>query len=243
MTLAQQTSVVAADVARVIRRILEEDSHHKSFHLRPYSYQGRAVRFETSDTLLFEFPTLKSSFPSLYDSSVYNLLLVLSEHTRDSFPNKVLNDLNRLSHKDNIDKIVLWLSHDLDGDMFELLKRQGIDIITQPIPSESDLQSRHLRHFIPLHGSPTDYSLCVSHVGNMLVTRLRKLFHLVLSEIAAPVYDDHYATHMVATKAVMDFEERIMTTLAAILAKEDRASIAMDVGCGTGRHSFLLGKT
>jgi len=235
-----KASVAAQDVAYVVRTILEEEDLNNSFNIRPYGYRYKTIELDTSDTLLFQFQTLKSAFPDLYDSDTYNLLLVLSEYLRDSFPKEFVNGISRMMAKDNIDRVVLWLSQLPDDEDFEDLKSRGVDIIAQHLPSETELKSNSLRHFVPLAEATIDHSLRVSYISNSLVTRLRKLFHLVLSEIAAPMYDEHYASGMVATKKLMEFEERVLRDLRTTLLEEDRGSVAVDVGCGTGRHSFLV---
>ena len=71
--------------------------------------------------------------------------------------------------------------------------------------------------------------------------RLKKLFHLVLSEIAAPLYDDEYGSDKIGTQAIMEFEEKILFKCINRLnyeLGEVKPKVAIDVGCGTGRHSI-----
>lgn len=77
-----------------------------------------------------------------------------------------------------------------------------------------------------------------------MVKRLQKLFHIVLSEIAAPTYDKDYGKDAnIGTQSIMEFEEKIIEQIVkrTQFSKDSRvSSIAVDVGCGTGRHCFKV---
>jgi SAM-dependent methyltransferase len=61
--------------------------------------------------------------------------------------------------------------------------------------------------------------------------------HLQLSEAAAINYDETYSIGNFATNIYMDFEIRLINKLA--LRAPDR-NLAVDLGCGTGRYSYVL---
>ncbi len=128
-----------------------------------------------------------------------------------------------------------------DATLHEL-KALGVTILGCPMPTSEDIQSKAILHFIPINGEPLDYSLRINHIAEYLVKRSKQLFHLVLSEISAPIFDEHYAKDKVATRAVMRYEEACLAKLLRRLQHEGRTSIAVDVGCGTGRHSFMLAR-
>lgn len=88
------------------------------------------------------------------------------------------------------------------------------------------------------------HTLALNLAADLLVKRLKKMFHLVLSEVAAPIYDRIYAKQKVATDEMMRFEERLVKDVVQrFLPKPSDRSIAVDVGCGTGRHTFPLAKS
>jgi len=61
--------------------------------------------------------------------------------------------------------------------------------------------------------------------------------HLQLSEAAAIDYDETYSIGNFATNSYMDYEIRLINKLA--LRAPDR-NLAVDLGCGTGRYSYVL---
>jgi ubiquinone/menaquinone biosynthesis C-methylase UbiE len=82
----------------------------------------------------------------------------------------------------------------------------------------------------------------INLIAERLIKRLRKMFHLVLSEIAAPIYEAYYSNAKIATREFMEFEEEKLNKLVKKLKVQGRNGIAIDVGCGTGRHTFPLSR-
>lgn len=63
--------------------------------------------------------------------------------------------------------------------------------------------------------------------------------HQALSDAAAPIYDQLYAKSNEATRSYMDKEEEVIRQVAANSAN---LSVALDLGCGTGRDAVVLSK-
>lgn len=212
-----------------------------SFKVRAYSYNGKWISIDSSNSMLFEFSTLQAQFPNFYSSPTYKMLLSLGLYQQQSFELPLLNEIDKVRNKDNIDKVVLCSTVKFDTDIVQFLKTKEIDIINFDIPSIDDVCNKPICNFVPIQGQ-LEYSLLINHIAGFLIKRLKKLFHLILSEIAAPIYDEHYGKDKVATQAIMKFEELQLTKLLKRISDGGRNGIAVDVGCGTGRHSFILAR-
>jgi prolyl-tRNA editing enzyme YbaK/EbsC (Cys-tRNA(Pro) deacylase)/ubiquinone/menaquinone biosynthesis C-methylase UbiE len=66
-----------------------------------------------------------------------------------------------------------------------------------------------------------------------------KRMHLELSDAAAATYDEHYEQANFATAAYMNYE---LDQLRRLVDEAPDRHIAVDLGCGTGRHSFKLAR-
>jgi prolyl-tRNA editing enzyme YbaK/EbsC (Cys-tRNA(Pro) deacylase)/SAM-dependent methyltransferase len=67
----------------------------------------------------------------------------------------------------------------------------------------------------------------------------RKGQHLALSDAAAEKYDEFYSGANFATGSYMLFENEIINRSLKLARSK---GLALDLGCGTGRHSFLLAR-
>jgi prolyl-tRNA editing enzyme YbaK/EbsC (Cys-tRNA(Pro) deacylase)/ubiquinone/menaquinone biosynthesis C-methylase UbiE len=111
------------------------------------------------------------------------------------------------------------------------------------IPQKDVSTASSISHYIPISGKDHNYALSLNLAADLLLKRLKKMFHLVLSEVAAPIYDQLYAKQKVATDEMMRFEERLVKDIVQrFLPSPDDRKISVDVGCGTGRHTFPLAK-
>lgn len=61
--------------------------------------------------------------------------------------------------------------------------------------------------------------------------------HIRLSDAAAEIYDSEYESANFATASYMNYE---IDQLKSLIKKAPKRQIAVDLGCGTGRHSFIL---
>ena len=76
-------------------------------------------------------------------------------------------------------------------------------------------------------------------VAAELIKQLRKTAHIVLSDIAAETYDDDYSKSSAGTEFAMREEESVLSNFIETLEKKESA---IELGCGTGRHSFELAR-
>ena len=235
--------VQVEDLIKVVETKFDLEGSLRSAKIRNYTYQGTHLLIDPSNSMLFEFATLQNQFPELYSSPTYKMLLCLGLNQEQNFRASLLNEISRIQKKDNIDKIALWSTVTLDDETIQLLKTMGIDIIGCELPSPEDATGKPMLNFIPIQKRSLEYSLLINYVADYLVKRIKQLFHLVLSEISASIFDEYYGRDKVATEAIMKFEELQLGKLLKRMANENKTGIAVDVGCGTGRHSFMLART
>ena len=166
------------------------------------------------------------------------MLLILSLYGQKNFDYSMQNSLIRVT-ENNIDKIVIWTRERIDPDIINILKPRNIDFLNIDDSHLGNL--KFISNFYPI-GDDYDYAVTLNKLCDLMILRLKKLFHLVLSEIAAPTYDHDYGVDKVGTKEIMDFEELIINEAIQRLKyeQEHRLRIAVDVGCGTGRHSLNI---
>lgn len=100
----------------------------------------------------------------------------------------------------------------------------------------------YISNFVPSIKASFEYVVALNIFADLLIKRLKKLFHLILSEIAAPIYNKMYGATKIATSATMRFEEKVVKRVVQELIKRNMTEKAVDVGCGTGRHSFSLSR-
>lgn len=219
------------DIVKIIRGKFVAENLERFFKIRSYNAKARSLELNPANSILLEFPTLTSE-------SAYKLLILLGLQTETEFSHWLQNDIRRIQQRDSIDRIVLWSTQDLSNEIIQSLK--NINFLLVKIPTQVDIHGRVVSHFIPVDGKSVEYSLIVNVTAEHITRRLKKLFHLVLSEIAAPIYDEQYGKDSVATTAIMKFEEKRLKWLINKLITEGKNNIAVDIGCGTGRHSFIL---
>ena len=233
-------SLNAKDVVSLLKRRFEIEKISR--HCKAYSFQfkGQNLRVSQDNSLLLEFPTLKAKFPEHYDSPYYRLLLLLDLRSEADFRDELRRDLTDLYRKRNIDKLIIWSCSDVPQSKIQALKDLGVDLIWfGPVDT---VKVRSIKHFIPIENRDCRHLIALNIAVDLLLKRLKKLFHLILSEIAAPIYNKKYGSAKVATSETMKFEEGIVAKVVDKLRRQGMTENAIDVGCGTGRHSFALAK-
>lgn len=232
-------------VSTILDKFEAEGLTDRFFKVKPHSFDdaGQLLWLDSSNCLLLEFATPQEEFPDIYTASVYRLLIIFSLAQETEFSPALQHAIGRLRYRDNIDRIVLWSAVEIDQNMIQILKDAQTDVIFMDIPSRKEaLQTKSVSYFIPIEGNNLIYSLIINLIAERLIKRLRKMFHLVLSEIAAPIYEKHYSNAKIATREFMEFEQEKLNRLVKKLKSQGKNRVAIDVGCGTGRHSFSLAR-
>jgi len=203
---------------------------------------GKVLDLDPSTSLLLKFETLQREFPEDYkDFHAYRLLLILNfKNSHETGPDlyRLQNDLLTINRDYGVNRIVIWSLTKMDPGMIRILKNCKTDVLY--IDALEVRAIRFISNFFPHPSNDYNYVVILNKVADLLIKRLKKLFHLVLSEIAAPIYNRRYGKTKVATNSVMEFEETVLQGLMQRLKKKNRHHLAVDVGCGTGRHTFLL---
>lgn len=234
-------NIDTAHIVSVIKEKFQAEELNRFFNICPYHYSGSdgKLMLDSDNCILLEFATPAEEFPEFYQSDTYRLLIIFSLREKVNLT-PALPVLRRLKDKDNIDRIALWSTVEVEAEVLAMFKDFDIDIISVNIPpSDEVLATRPVTYFIPLDGD-LNYCLTVNAVAERLIKRFKKMFHLVLSEVSAAIYNKHYAKSKVATSSAMEFEAKKLNTLIRKLHHHGRCDLAIDVGCGTGRHSFEM---
>lgn len=232
-------------VSTIQKKIEAEGLTNRFFKVKSHSYadQNKRLCLNSDNCLLLEFATPHEEFPKLYRSSAYRLLALFNLHQETEFNPDLQYALKWLRYKDSIDRIVIWSTVEIDLKIVQILKDYGTDVLFVEVPDKKEIDdTKSVHHFIPIEGNNLTHSLRINLIAERLIKRLRKMFHLILSEIAAPIYQEHYSNAKVATREYMRFEADQINQLIKKLKGEGRNQIAIDVGCGTGRHSFPLAR-
>ncbi len=238
---ARFSEIDPVDLVGALRHRFDVEHISRYFRSDPYAFSGAVLEISANNSILIEFASLQSEYPDIYPAKQYRLLLVLALHREDDIGTALSLELNTVRRKDNIDRIVVWSCNAFDANTLHSLKVNSIDIISIV---EKDLATvSSIAHFIPVDGKDHDYALALNLAADLLVKRLKKMFHLVLSEVAAPIYDRLYAKQKVATDEMMRFEEKVVRdAIQRFLPDPNGRKVAVDVGCGTGRYTFSLAK-
>ena len=232
-------------VSTVLNKFEAEGLTNRFFKVKPYSFTetDKLLGLGSGNCILLEFSTPHDEFPDIYAAAAYRLLVIFSLHQEKEFSPALQYAIGRLRYRDNIDRIVLWSTTDIDQNIIQILKDSQVDVIFMAIPTRKEvMRTKAVTYFIPIEGSNLIYSLTVNLIAEQLIKRLRKMFHLVLSEIAAPIYESYYRNAKIATHEFMEFEQEKLNRLIKKLKSQGKNDIAIDVGCGTGRHTFPLAR-
>ncbi|MEP0921269.1 YbaK/EbsC family protein [Leptolyngbya sp. ST-U4] len=250
--LSQSPLEIQVNVAHIVSTIRakfeEEGLTNRFFEVKPYhssvkdnSGTNGLLGLDASNCILLEFAQPYDEFSEIYRSRVYRLLIIFSLYQETQFEFALRRSIKGLQYRDNIDRVTLWSMVSVDSEIVQILKQDNTDLIFIDIPEVDEIRhTRSFNYFVPLPGNNQQYSLIVNVVAERLIKRLKKMFHLVLSEVAAPIYDKHYYNTKIATRETMSYEEDLLNELIRKLRAENRGEVAIDVGCGTGRHSFTL---
>ena len=226
-----------SDLVTALRQRFDSEHISRYFTTRDYSFSGAEVEIQADNSILIEFATLHAEYPDLYPAKQYRLLLIFALHRLTTVSNTLALELNTVRRKDNIDRTVLWSCAGFDAATLHTLKGNAIDVIS--ITEKDVAATTSISHYVPIAGKHHDYAVALNLAADLLLKRLKKMFHLVLSEVAAPIYDRLYGKQKVATEEMMRFEERLVRDVVnRFLRTKDLRQTAVDVGCGT-RLAYL----
>ena len=228
------------DIVDILTRRFEIDRISKYFKVGDYTFSGSRLKLNHTNSIMMEFPTLQKEFPEQYTSESYKLLLLLNLREEKEFNDDLKLELQNISRKDNVDQIVLWSCEQLSPTILQTLRNINTSVIY--VTAQEIAKVRFIDHFIPPSQRDYDYAVGLNTIADLLLKRLKKLFHLVLSEVAAPIYNQLYGKTKFATSALMRFEDDLLQQLVHDLETRGRTGKAIDVGCGTGRQTFALAK-
>ena len=232
------STIKPSDLVVALRHRFDAERISRHFKTPDYEFSGAQIKVDAKSSVLMEFPTLRAQFPDLYNKTSYKLLLILNRNNHGIISRENQLELDTVLRKDNIDKILLWTCEKYTDADLHNLKSDGIDIFSL---SRSDaLKVSSISHYLPVEGRDHAYALSVNLAADLLFRRLKKMFHLVLSEVAAPIYNALYAKQKIATDETMKYEEKIVDDSISRFVPVDNRSVAVDVGCGTGRHTFPM---
>jgi SAM-dependent methyltransferase len=246
------TNIKVEDISKLLKKKFALEKMDRFFSVNGnYSHTSQILNLNAHNSVLLEFRTFSAE-------ETYRLLLILTLHNESAFDHNILNEIRETKDEYNIDKIILWTQGELSVAILQSLKILNVDVIRIGKREIEDIS--HISNFYLIENAEYTEVVSLNILTDLLIKRLKKMFHLVLSEIAAPSYDNSYGKDKIATQAIMDFEEEKLEALISWLKHEEnlnqgatiqnsennqviKNSIAIDVGCGTGRHTFKLSES
>jgi prolyl-tRNA editing enzyme YbaK/EbsC (Cys-tRNA(Pro) deacylase)/SAM-dependent methyltransferase len=191
---------------------------------------ANVLNLSSDDSLIIEFP-------GLLQDSHYKMLVTFKQ--LDLLSDRSRRILLRIRDSLKLDLLIACTDESYTVDEVHALKNFGTQIVSLSNFSHKGAAFEAVPDFI--HVPDLEYSrlLEINITANEVVKRLRKKFHLVLSEVAAEGYDS-YGTF--ATREVMNFEDNLLRETLDSLLSGAKGSLAIDVGCGNGRHTVLLAR-
>jgi prolyl-tRNA editing enzyme YbaK/EbsC (Cys-tRNA(Pro) deacylase)/2-polyprenyl-3-methyl-5-hydroxy-6-metoxy-1,4-benzoquinol methylase len=199
-------------------------------HAKRPKFGNNPLNFSSDNSMLLEFPGGKAD-------SRYRLLVSFLDV--DFAASDVRRKLDRCRDLLRFDLLVFCSANSFSGDQLYDLKKMGVHILRIEEANVHGSAVELIPDFVRIPGIDYTESLRLNLVTNDLTKRLRKKFHIVLADIAAEAYED-YGTF--ATKETMRFEEDLLRDTLDKYFTSDHRSLAIDVGCGDGRHSRVLAK-
>ncbi len=230
----------SSDVLLVLKARFQHERISQYFNVADgYEFAGSRIHVTPGNSLLLSF-TAKADKGSRkpVPPVAYRLLFLLDLRRERDYRDELRIDLSDLSEKFNVDRTIVWSATSITSTVLRVLKRQSIEVVY--ITEEEWRRQNAIPFFLPLRQRSHEYDVAVNSAADLLIRRLKKLFHLVLSEVAAPIYDSLYGKERVATREMMAWEQEEVDRIAKHLCRLGRNRLAVDVGCGTGRHTFPL---
>ncbi len=222
------------DITKIIKEKIKAERMLQFFSIDQFEFAGDIIKIREDNSILMRFR-------GITNEQDYRMLFIFSLCDEQTFSHKLQNELQMITDQ-NIDKIVIWSKYKLKPEIIQNLRKAKTHVI---YIDKKDIEKTNLiRNFCPINNDYS-YSVELNKMTDLIILRMKKLFHLILSEIAAPIYDESYGKNKVGTQEMMSFEEEIISSLINRLTYENNKrgrdnAIAIDVGCGTGRHALKL---
>lgn len=232
-------NIQAKHIVKVLLQSFKTEKMEKFFSADlKYTYVGQSVALDSTNSIKINFKSQKSKTSK--PLKAYSILLIFSLNKEEEFGSNLRVDFQKLKEQ-GVDKIIIWSEIEHPNQKIQDLKSNNVSLIYF---KEQEFQSIDaISNFIVLENVEYSYAIVLNKLSNLLIKRLKKIFHIVLSEVAAPSYDEEYGSSKnVGTAAIMEYERKVVKDLISGYLKENnlaKAEIGIDVGCGTGRHSIL----
>gem|GEM_PF-3788738 len=195
-----------------VRRRLDVEGYSCDFSMRTSEFNIGTENLSDDNALMFEFPTLREIYPELYTAPVYRISVVFAQSVPDLNPASI-NELTKKMTDRNIDRTLIWLTTPIDHSTTSILKALNVQVIYTSATEFTAVEV--CSNFIIHKSEDVSTTLVANVIGEVLITRLKKVFHMVLSEIAAPIYDRHYGHAPVGTRQMMAWEEKYIDRIVA----------------------------
>jgi prolyl-tRNA editing enzyme YbaK/EbsC (Cys-tRNA(Pro) deacylase)/SAM-dependent methyltransferase len=147
-----------------------------------------------------------------------------------------LIDLDAIAGRHSLDRLVLlregWPA-DIRKRAPQVFRKLHLVDLAQPRRKHDGF----IRDFFTAPDFTETEVAVANEYSDRVLTEMGKLFHIVLADLAAPTYDRDYGEGSFGTQVAMAFEEEIVR---GVIPNLDSKRHAVELGCGTGRHSFLL---
>ncbi len=234
------TESPADEVASFLKKRLNFSGMDGDFDYSTDYFSGDVINFTEKECLSLKFRAPKDKYPHIYKHDYYSLLFSTKIINPEIVNQDFFAELRELQSQTNYDCIAFISIKRMKSKTIAALKDLNCYVI-QVIGSEfRGMES--FEHYQMMPRLSSENALLRNLYINYLERRLKKLFHMILSEIAAPLYDKEYGRDNLATQATMRFEETLLKNLCEKIKTERGGSglTIVDVGCGSGRHSFLV---
>jgi prolyl-tRNA editing enzyme YbaK/EbsC (Cys-tRNA(Pro) deacylase)/ubiquinone/menaquinone biosynthesis C-methylase UbiE len=220
------------DLSNILLRVVEAKLNESDTlgNVRKVRFGNNPLRLAFDNSLLLEFQGLDPE--SRYRMLVSFLPLDLMDSAAQAY-------LERCRELLGFNVAVFWTMHKHTAQEIEHLKAKHVHPLITPLPTRRGSPFESIPDFIHVPSLAYDSLLEVNLLGNEVVKRLRKKFHLVLSELAADNYE-RYGSF--ATRQVMDYEDSFLKEVISGMFAGGKGKVAIDVGCGEGRHTRTLAK-
>ena len=223
------------EICSLLRKNIYLEEKTNFYSIYDYFDNLEKLKVSPENSIAFEFK-------NYIQEKKYYLLLILSLPEEYEFSLDLINDLTQLKER-SFDKIIIYTSKHIPLHKLNILKKLSIDFIrinNSNIDNISEIKNYHKLNYDKGH----EHEENLNALCQILIKRLKQKFHQVFSDMIAEDYNKHYAQTKEGTKSFIDYEEK---TIKGIISKFRNMaphltenSIAVDLGCGTGKYALIL---